>query len=143
MAVTLWHHFSRWRDFLKQTTPDGQQIAHKGLVSVHFLKERKMSIQLTAEQKTVQTAWLPSLTRGDEILIFYDHSTEGQVPATIIKNDGGWITALPDSKEDAAENYIKFCAVSGNGAYYGAIVPPAMRQELVGGLEPNFQISRG
>lgn len=53
------------------------------------------------------------------------------MPATIVKNDGAWITALPDSQDDDATNYIKFCAVSGDGAYYGAIVPQQMRQDLL------------
>jgi hypothetical protein len=48
-----------------------------------------------------------------------------------VKNDGAWITALPNCLVNDATNYIKFCAVSGNGAYYGAIVPPKMRHELV------------
>ena len=89
------------------------------------------SINLTEEQRALQQAWLPSLKQGDSVLISYDKSEEGQVPATIVKNDGAWITALPDSQDDDATNYIKFCAVSGDGAYYGAIVPPQMRQDLL------------
>lgn len=89
------------------------------------------SINLTDEQKSLQQAWLPSLKQGDSVLISYDKSEEGQVPATIVKNDGAWITALPDSQDDDVKNYIKFCAVSGDGAYYGAIVPPQMRQDLL------------
>lgn len=89
------------------------------------------SINLTKKQRAIQLAWLPSLKQGDPVLISYDKSDEGQVPATIVKNDGAWITALPDSQDDDATNYIKFCAVSGDGAYYGAIVPVEMRQDLV------------
>jgi hypothetical protein len=90
-----------------------------------------MGIRLTTEQKATQLAWLPTLKMGDAVLVSYDHSVEGQVAARVIKNDGAWITVHPNSQDDDASNFIKFCAVSGNGAYYGAIVPPAVQDEMI------------
>lgn len=94
--------------------PGRAPSAPRGLVSIHILKERKMSISLNAEQTATRQTWLQSLKVGDPLVVFYNWSEkDGRIDAVVVQHDHGWISVVPRNKKDMPSNRMKYCELSG------------------------------